>query len=154
MGLRVLKGRLGKHRFHPMLVHFPSGLYPFGLVMDCIGFYTGDPVFYYAGWYAMVAALSTSLLAITYGAVDFLQLKDRVVWNKAFYHAALNGLWFITFLVLAFLRYKYSIGSITGIHLLVEGVCVVGLFYSNYLGADLVVRHRVGIDEDLQTPGT
>src|SRR6478752_2832939 len=109
----VLKGRLGNHRFHPMLVHFPSALYPFGLVMDFLFWWTGNEVYAAGGMYALCGAVGMSTLALIYGTLDFLQLDPASkAWKIAGTHALLNTTWFIIYSILLFLTLKRGYTSI------------------------------------------
>jgi hypothetical protein len=47
------------------------------------------------------------------------------------------------FSTLLFYRVKQQ--SIDGLYLGIMGFCVLGTFYSNFLGADLLISHRIGI---------
>lgn len=145
--INLLKGRLGNHRFHPMLVHFPSGLYPFSFVMDLLGVVTGNPDYAVAGMYSLVAAVGMSVVAVVYGSIDFLQINSNSkAWKPAGIHALLNVTWFILFSSLLFYRMKHMDVAPGWIYLTIMGFSTMGLFFSNYLGADLIIRHRVGLD--------
>ena len=147
MSVNILKGRLGHHRFHPILVHFPSALYPFSLVMDFIHVWTSDESFRLAGLYALEGAIAMSAIAMIYGAIDFLQIDPKSKpWKTAGLHALLNLSWLVGYVILLFYRLKYEhigwtyIAIMTGI--------VFGLFFSNYLGAELIVRYKIGIKSE------
>lgn len=104
MKIDPLKGRLGNHRFHMMLVHFPSALYPFSLVMDSLCLAAGDSAFGIAGLYALEGAVGTSVIAMIYGAIDFLQIDSTSkAWKIAGLHALLNVSWLLIYTVLLFL---------------------------------------------------
>lgn len=141
----LFRGRLGKHRFHPMLVHFPSALYPFSVVMDGLGLWYDNSAFHLAALYSLEGALGMSVLAIIYGAIDFLQIDSKhSAWKTAGFHALLNACWFIMFGVLLFYRLKHNelgVGYVS-----VAGLTVAGMFFSNYLGGELIVKHKIGIE--------
>ena len=148
MRISFIEGRLGKHRFHSMLVHFPSGLYPFSFIMDGLGFLLNNNSFTSAGLYSLIGACGSSILAMVYGAIDFLSIESGTsIWRKAGVHALLNSTWFIVFSILLLFRLKNPAGPLSWIYLGIMASALVGLFYSNYLGADLIVRHKIGIDE-------
>ena len=145
MKIDLLKGRLGHHRFHLMLVHFPSALYPFSLVMDTLCLVTSDSVFGLTGLYALEGAIGMSVFAIIYGAIDFLQIdSNSKVWKVAGLHALLNVSWLMVYSTLLFYRLKHV--EFGWIYTLITGLTTVGLVFSNYLGAELIVRYKVGID--------
>lgn len=149
MKVDPLQGRVGKHRFHPMLVHFPSGLYPFSLLADIIGNVTLVDDFFKSGFYSLFAAVAMSVPAMLYGLIDFLKIEpSTLAWKKAGLHALLNLLWFIIFITLLFYRIKHP--SVGVFYLVIMGISTVGMFYSNFLGADLIISHRIGIDPDVE----
>ena len=130
-----------------MLVHFPTGLYPFSLVTDIIGLASLNDKFTNAGVYALFAAIGMSVPAMLYGLIDFLKIEpDSKAWKKAGLHALLNLLWFMIFCTLLFYRIKHL--SVGVYYIVITGISIVGMFYSNYLGADLIISHRIGIDTD------
>ena len=145
MRFDLFQGRLGKHRFHPMLVHFPTGLYPFSLVADISRTMTQNDSFYVAGLYALYGAVGMSVPAMLYGVIDFLKIETtNAAWKKAGLHALLNLLWLMIFCTLLFYRIKHlNVGTV---YISVSALSTAGLFYSNYLGADLIISHRIGID--------
>jgi uncharacterized membrane protein len=130
-----------------MLVHFPIGLYPFTFVTDVIGTVTQNDGFFVAGLYALFGAAGMSIPAIVYGLIDFLKIEASTrAWKKAVLHALLNLLWFMIFCTLLFYRVKHPL--IGPYYLVIMGISTAGLFYSNFLGADLIISHRIGIDTD------
>ena len=144
MKIDFLKGRLGKHRFHLMLVHFPSALYPFSFVMDGLSLWLNDSAFGLAARYALYGALGMSVLTMIYGAIDFLQIDSKhQAWKTAGLHALLNVSWFIVFSVLLFYRLEHDIGVV---YVSISGLAVAGMLFSNYLGGELIVKHKIGTD--------
>ena len=138
-----------------MLVHFPTGLYPFGVVTDIIGIATLDDRFFNASVYALFAAVGMSVPAMLYGLIDFLKIETTSkAWKKADLHALLNLLWFMIFCTLLFYRTKHL--SVGVSYVIIMAITIVGMFYSNFLGADLIISHRIGIDtdEDQKEKGT
>lgn len=136
-----------RHRLHPMIVHFPAALYPFSFVVDVIGRVSSDADYHIAGLYALFASVGTSLPALFFGLIDFLKIDvNSTGWRKAGRHGLLNLLWFMIFSTLLFYRVKQQ--SIDGLYLGIMAFCVLGTFYSNFLGADLLISHRIGIDRN------
>lgn len=146
MKVDLLRGRLGHHRFHPMLVHFPVALYPFGLVMYWLGNRHDNPALADAGLYAHGAALAVSVLAIVYGLIDLVKIDSKSeAWKTGIAHAALNALWFFTFLILFVLALKHPEVSASTSFLVTMGTATLGVFVSNYFGAQLIIQHHVGV---------
>ena len=149
MKFNLLNGRLGKHRLHPMLVHFPTGLYPFSLAMDIMGSVLGNADYFIAGRLSLIAAVVMSVPAIFYGLMDFLKIDSTSsVWKKAGLHGILNFTWFLIFCTISFYRVKHV--PVGNLYLLIMASSTIGLFYSNYLGADLIISHRIGIEPDAE----
>ena len=132
-----------------MLVHFPSALYPFCLVMDILFLVTGSVTFKVAGLYSLEGAIGMSVMAMVYGALDFLQIDSKnKAWKTAGLHALLNVCWFIVYSTLLFYRLKHE--YVGWMYVIITGLTTAGLIFSNYLGAELIVRHKIGIEDDLQ----
>lgn len=148
MKVDFIRGRLGHHRFHPMLVHFPIALYPFGLVMYWLAGRLGNPALSDSGLYAHGAALAISLVAIVYGLVDLLGIDSKSrAWKTGVTHAALNACWFFTFLILFALAFKRPETVTSTPFLVIMAIATLGVFVSNYLGAQLIIRYRVGVSD-------
>lgn len=132
-----LKGRLGTHRFHMMLVHFPTALYPFALVMDVLWLVTDIPDFKSAGFFSLVGGVGVSVLAMMYGIIDFLLIdsKDQK-WNTAGIHGLLHLTWFIGFAILLAYQIKHDAFGITYVSL--ECILNAGVLVANYWGGKLV----------------
>ena len=82
-----------------MLVHFPTGLYPFSLVMDIMGSVLGNADYFIAGRLSLFAAVGMSVPAIFYGLLDFLKIDSTSsVWKKAGLHGILNFIMVLDFL--------------------------------------------------------
>lgn len=151
MTIDPIRGRLGHHRFHPMLVHFPVALYPFALAMYWLS--RGNPSLEEAGFYAHAAAVAVSVVAIIYGTIDLLTIGPREkAMTTGLIHAGLNAVWFFTFCVLLLYRIKYPDASSGATFLTVMGVATLGVFVSNFFGAELIIRHRIGIPEPPSPP--
>jgi uncharacterized membrane protein len=149
MKFSLLQGRLGKHRLHPVMVHFPTALYPFSLVMDITGSVAGNADYFIAGRLSLLGAVGMSVPAIFYGLLDFLKIDSTSsVWKKAGLHGLLNFIWFLIFCTMLFYRVKHDL--VGNLYLIIMSLLTIGLFYSNYLGADLIISHRIGIDSYLE----
>jgi uncharacterized membrane protein len=113
--------------------------------MDIIGSITGNNDYLVAGRFALLGAVGTSVPAILYGLLDFLKIDaESNAWRKAGLHAILNVTWFMIYCTMLFYRLKHD--SVGNLYLVIMAVSTIGLFYSNYLGADLIISHRIGID--------
>ena len=109
----------------------------------------GNPAYADTGLYALIGAPGTGVLAMIYGANDFLQLDSKEkAWKTAGIHGLLNLSWFILYSALLFYRLKHEVVICSWVYLSLMGLITIGLIFSNYLGADLIVRYRIGIDHE------
>lgn len=146
MKIDLVRGRLGAHRFHPMLIHFPVALYPFSVVMYWLS--RDEPALSTAGLYAHAAAVAVSVVAIVYGLMDLIKIDSRsAAWRTGIVHAGLNACWFFTFIILLAYRIKHPDAGGGTAFLIIMAVATLGVFVSNYFGAEMIVRHRVGVSE-------
>ncbi len=132
-----------------MLVHFPSALYPFSLVMDLFYWFTKTEFYAAAGTYALYGAVGMSTLALIYGVIDFLQLDPKSrAWKIAGIHALLNSAWFIVYSALLFYVVKHGFASIGLPYLIIMTFTTCGLVFSNFLGAELIIKYRIGVQSE------
>lgn len=132
-----------------MLVHFPSALYPFSLVMNFLFWLTKTEAYAAAGTYTLYGAIAMSTLALIYGMIDFLQLDPKSkAWKIAGLHALLNTTWFIIYAALLFYNVKHGHTSIVLSYLIIMTLTTCGLIFSNFLGAELIIKYRIGIQPE------
>lgn len=99
-------------------------------------------------------AIALFVIAAISGAIDFYRLPPtHEAWNKAGLHACLNIIWLSLFAVLLGLRIKQypMIKLATPTELITSIIGIIGLIFSNFLGGDLVFRHKIGIQERNKT---
>lgn len=136
------------HPFHVMLVHFPTGLYPFYVLSDLLGVIHDDLSFANAAFYALICGYGGSIIAAIFGAIDYFNIKtEHPGWSTASRHAALNIIWIIGFTIVLKLRYHYFVNtSVTNASILfVSTFLLLGMFYSNYLGGKLIFTYGIGV---------
>ena len=80
------------HPIHLMMIHFPAALLPFDLICSFLAFYTGDETFKFASFYAMAGGVIIGCVAITFGALDLLNVfKEKPDAVKiAVVHGSIN----------------------------------------------------------------
>lgn len=147
----LLRARMFDHPIHAMLVHFPSALFPVSLALDVLARFGGGSSFAVAAFYAMAGGLLGGVAAAVFGAMDYFRLPaTHAAWKKASLHAFLNFVWLMWFGVLFGLRLKQypQIELATTIEIILSGVAVAGLLFSNFLGGELVFRHKLGVIEE------
>jgi len=148
---QLLRARMFDHPIHAMLVHFPSALFPVSLALDVLTRLGGGSSFAVAAFYAMAGGLLGGVAAAVFGAMDYFRLPTtHVAWKKASLHAFLNFVWLMWFGALFGLRLKQypQIELATTLEIILCGVAVAGLLFSNFLGGELVFRHKLGVIEE------
>jgi uncharacterized membrane protein len=146
----IKKAKLFGHPIHSMLVHFPSALFPVSVAFDVLAFIFKDDGLAIAAFYTLAAGLIGGIAAAIFGAMDFYRIPStHEAWGKAGRHACLSILWLCLFTILFGLRIKQypqiQLATVTELMISIAGV--IGLIYSNFLGADLIFYHRIGIHE-------
>lgn len=134
------------HPIHLMIVHFPAALYPFSIALDWTASVTNNASFSTSAYYSLWAAIVTSGLAAVFGTIDLLRIDPKgTAWNTSLLHGGLNVLWLLCFATMLGIRMKGGPLLIQGSgYLITSTLFVVGLFYSNFLGGELVLKHGVG----------
>lgn len=131
------------HPVHVMLIHFPIALYPLSLFLDIFGFYTGDNVYLSFSQYALLGALTFSVLAMFFGIVDILKIDTKSkAWDIAAKHGGINFIIFFLFLILFIFRLKEHESVI--LHFSLSIIANTSLIFSNYLGGELVFKYDIG----------
>jgi uncharacterized membrane protein len=121
------------------------------LALDVLARLGGGSAFAAAAFYTMAGGLLGGVAAAVFGAMDYFRLPaTHAAWKKASLHALLNFVWLMWFGVLFGLRLKPypQIELATTIEIILFGVAVAGLFFSNFLGGELVFRHKLGVIEE------
>ena len=145
----LLEGNLFGHPLHPILVHFPSALFPTSLLFDLLSLAAGSPTFVQVAFYTMAVGEVAALLAAATGAFDYF--TKLVPGTAAFHVATLHALLNIGILLL----YGFNLGLRLGPALTVSRTPVSPLLLSlagvalltasNYLGGRLVYQYGVGV---------
>jgi len=102
----LLKLAFPKHAHHPVLVHFPIGLFVMSVIFDLIAIRKNNRSLSLAGYYNLVAAGITASMAVVSGLL---------AWWFAFGHEALD--------TDRFLLFHLVLGSVTT--LLILGLCLL-----------------------------
>ncbi|MEQ9425837.1 MAG: DUF2231 domain-containing protein [Cyclobacteriaceae bacterium] len=131
----ISKGRMFGHPVHSMLVHFPTALYPFSLVMHLLGYYKGNPEFYLAAKYAIFGGIGMSIFAMVFGLIEAEQISNNSPrYRTALVHGGLNTLWFMGFLTITYI--DTSVQNMPTI-LCLSSIGNIGILVSNYLGGEV-----------------
>lgn len=138
------------HPVHMMLIHFPAALFPAECVCYGLFYFTGKPSFADASYYSMLGGVSMGWLAVIFGAMDLLKIPrdKRKVITKALIHGSINTTVLIVYTVVAYSLYKkYPVLPRADVLILTMKIILVSLLITgNYIGANLVLRYRVGVE--------
>ncbi len=151
MWKQIIKGRLFGHPIHPMLVHFPTALFSAGFLFDTGGILLNEPQLFSASLYAIILGLAGGLAAIVFGLIDYIKLSQQPrQFRLASWHASIQFAVFIIFGVIAGLKFQAypDLGSPNLLEVSIMGTAVITMVIGNYLGGELVITHRIGIDEE------
>lgn len=141
---------VGKHPVHPMIIPFPIALWIFSLVADVIYLWRGSPVWRdYVAFYSLLAGIIGAVVAAVPGFVDWLSITDRGVKKLADWHARLNVIALVVFVIDFYLRttggMRWVGGSYT-IPLLLSVLGVILITISGWLGGEMVYVHGVAVE--------
>jgi uncharacterized membrane protein len=137
--------RLRGHPLHTAIVHFPIACYVFSLLIDLLSSRINliEPAVF--SHYLLIAGTFTGAIALATGLLDLVGIKDPIAMKIALWHGGLNLVWFLIFgsFVLVNLKYYPDLPSPSAIQISVKAICVAGLFISNYLGGQLILKFKV-----------
>lgn len=138
------------HPLHMMIVHFPSALYPFSLLMELIGWYYQDAIYGTLALFTLAGGVAGAILAIISGSFELVKIApNSKSWNIAIWHGGLNVFWLMIFGVLLAIRFREypNVSIARNWYLVTMFGATIGLFASNYLGGELVVNYGIGTNQ-------
>jgi uncharacterized membrane protein len=138
------------HPLHIMLIHFPSALFPVHVLFAIIGKYTFSVELIKAGFIVNIIGCLLGWLALFFGLIDLLGVfKNRQeLMQKVLIHGGINSIVLIGFTVFALIQIK-SLPDFTedsGLIILLKSALIIFLLIGNYLGGNLVLKHKIGIE--------
>jgi len=143
-----LEGKPFRHPLHPMLVHFPIGLFILSLLLDLGSFaFRSTPNLVRDAFYAMLLGIIAALIAAVPGFVDYTDIRsDHPGKRTATAHLTLNlivvGLYGINLGIRSSTldAFKTPVGP-----LILSLVGIALLSVSGYLGGRLVYDDGIGV---------
>src|SRR5438105_2096693 len=143
----ILQGRPMRHPLHPLLVHFPIGLFVLSLVLDLFSQMLPTQTAVHAAYYTMLLGTIMALVAAVLGLADWSDIrKDHPAWKSAIYHLVLNVSAVCLYLINLIMRYQREEESATPLWPLVLSLAGVGLLsVSGYIGGTLVYDDGIGV---------
>src|SRR5438094_1347512 len=143
-----LEGKPLQHPLHPMLVHFPIGLFLLSLLLDLASLaFPSVPNLVRDSFYAMLLGVITALIAAVPGVVDYTDIRsDHPAKRTATTHLTLNlivvALYGINLGVRSSLLVDPQIHSVP---LILSFIGVALLSVSGYLGGRLVYDAGISV---------
>ena len=146
----MFKSTIAGHPIHLMLIHFPIAFLPLSALLDIFSIIYNNTHLAELAFYSLILGTTSAIFAAGFGAMDLIKIKnDQAILRKALLHGGLNVLWLMIFSVIAGIQLKqFPEINILNLWLIILKVSIVaGLFYSNFLGGELVLRYGVGRKE-------
>jgi len=143
-----LEGKPLRHPIHPMLVHFPIGLFVLSLLLDLASLaFANAPSLVRDSFYAMLLGVTTALIAAVPGFVDYTNIRsDHPAKRTATAHMILN------LIVVALYGINLGVRSssladprISLLPLVLSLVGIALLSASGYLGGRLVYDDGIAV---------
>ena len=144
----ILEGKPLRHPIHPMLVHFPIGLFFLSLLLDVASFvFSGASNLVLASFYAISLGVVVALVAAVPGFVDYSDIRnDHPGKRTATAHMTLNLI--VVALYAINLAVRFSADVDLRVHPSAFVLSLVGvtlLSISGYLGGRLVYDDGIGV---------
>jgi len=157
----LLQGKPLHHPLHPLLVHFPIGLFFFSFVLDLASLIFREAPGLVAGaYYSMALGLIGALIAAVPGFADYFDIRrDHPARRTATWHMRLNLCAVVLYAANLYFRHdQLAATSVPAIGLALSFAGVALLSVSGYLGGKMVYddgisvgRHRRHGDAPAQT---
>jgi uncharacterized membrane protein len=137
------------HPIHPMLIVVPLGLLSIGVLFDVLYLVTATEVFAEVAFWNITAGIIGGLAAAVFGLIDWMAIpKDTRARRIGAWHGLGNVVIVGIFMVSWLLRapdHAYAPNLLP----FLAGLIAVGLaLITAWLGAELVYRLRVAVDDD------
>src|SRR2546421_6127286 len=144
----LLEGKPLRHPVHPMLVHFPIGLFLLSFILDLTSLVCPEvPTLVRGSYYAIALGIITALLAVVPGFVDYTDIRrDHPGKRVATAHMSLNLIVVAIYAINLWIR--ASVLNDPKISLLPLLLSIIGiglLSASGYLGGRLVYDEGIAV---------
>jgi uncharacterized membrane protein len=148
------KASINRHPIHPMLIPFPIGLLVFSVIADLIYLGGGNPVWHSdIAFYTLLGGIIGALAAAVPGLIDWATLTDPATVRTANWHARVNIITVVIFVVSFYLRTARGsqwISSVPSLPVFLSLIGLVGLGIGGWLGGELVFKHRVAVTSEAE----
>jgi nitrite reductase/ring-hydroxylating ferredoxin subunit/uncharacterized membrane protein len=148
------RAHIKSHPIHPILVTFPIALWTAALLADLAGVVLGHGLLWSFGFFAIVGGMIGAALAAIAGTLDWLSVvpPKSSAKKRGMVHGLLNSGVLIGFAFIAVQRGD-AYAQPTNMMLFFEGVAVVVMMASGWLGGTLVYRNQIGVDHRYANAG-
>jgi uncharacterized membrane protein/nitrite reductase/ring-hydroxylating ferredoxin subunit len=138
------KAQIKGHPLHPLLIPFPIAFLIGAFAFDVLSVVNHNASFWQTGKYLELAGVLTALVAAVPGVIDYLGVvpPQSSAKKRATLHALINISLVVVFAAAFILRNNIN----TTLVLVMEGIGVIMLFVSGWLGGTLVYRNQIGVD--------
>jgi uncharacterized membrane protein/nitrite reductase/ring-hydroxylating ferredoxin subunit len=137
------KASIKSHPLHPILVSFPIAFFIGAFVADVVGLATTSEDFVRLSEWLSIAGISMALVAAIPGIIDYIFTVPPE--SSAKQRATKHGLLNVSVVILFVVAHLTKDGGLATA-VLIEGVAVVLLMISGWLGGTLVYRNQIGVD--------
>src|SRR3954468_24685870 len=108
----LLEGKPIKHPIHPMITHFPIGLFVISFLLDLVNLFSGRAWASAASAYALIGGVCAAAVVSIPGLVDWLDIRDDDPAKRTgLYHLFLNLAAVALFLVSLLARWSHRAAS-------------------------------------------
>ena len=143
-----LEGKPLRHPLHPMLVHFPIGLFLLSLLLDLASLaFPSVPNLVRDSFYAMLLGVITALMAAVPGFVDYTDIRsDHPAKRTATAHLTLNLIVVALYGINLGMRSSLLVDpKIYSVPLILSFISIALLSVSGYLGGRLAYDDGIGV---------
>lgn len=138
------------HPIHLMVLHFPAALLPMEFTCCILYYVNRDTSYAFASLYGMAGGVLLGWVAALSGMMDLLKIpvNKEKVQSQAFIHGAIQGTVLIAYTVFLYMAWKKYPGpqEISLVSLIGKGLLIITMIAGNYLGGNLILRYKVGIE--------
>lgn len=147
--LWLLLGRWLGHPLHPAVVHVPIACWAGALIFDILNWAgVGGNALVRGAFYLILVGLLSTLLVVPAGIAEWTQIKrEKPAWKLALWHALLNVITAVIFLVSLLLRtgsaLRQDVTPLVPFVLCIAGTIILSV--SGHLGGRMVYEHGIAV---------